>query len=71
MKEGKEPRTLTLEELQLLFGVVDPPLVSVDEEIALEAPRLVGVESGSHFDRVAVVFASYDGRQTSRVDLTA
>lgn len=59
----------TFEELELLFRVVDPPLVSVYEEIALEAPCLVGVESGSDFDRVAVVLARHDGREPSGVDL--
>ena len=60
----------TLEELKLLLGVVEPPLVSVYEEIAFESPCLVGIESGSHFDRIAVVLARYDGCEPSGVDLS-
>ena len=51
----------TFKKLHFLFGLIDPPLFSVDEQIASEPPRLIRMNARANLDDVTLVFFGHYG----------
>jgi hypothetical protein len=63
-------KIITSIELQLLLGVVNPPLVAIDEQVTFEAPRLICIYPRSDLNSVAKVLAGYYRCQPGCIYLT-